>query len=349
MTDDRIEAACRAFNKFNNTPEGVPWDFEIDAIRAAITAYHAAPEAKPAQVGVKPLEWSTTGDWRWTETTGRYTINENRGQWFLYGAANPALHGPYNDYEDAMAAAQSDSALRIEAAAEALCRATGLDWDTIPDAAEGDNEDTGPETRRDFRRWVRPAITAYEAAKNPPANGVAWYALHSKTGVHVGLWADKSIPERLLADYPGGTITTLYSALAATARGTIREMGIGSDKVEAETRAAYRAKASGELDAPRCCMCGKIGLSTTEGDGGGECELADGRWVCSQVCYDLATELLALRKRAGEVHLLAASIRDRQPAGNPSRLDAQRILELTRPSEHGAANNAALSTPKEPS
>ena len=77
--------------------------------RAAITAYHAAPEAKPAQVGVKPLEWSTTGDWRWTETTGRYTINENRGQWFLYGA-NPALHGPYNDYEDAMAAAQSDSA-----------------------------------------------------------------------------------------------------------------------------------------------------------------------------------------------------------------------------------------------
>lgn len=78
--------------------------------RAAITAYHAAPEAKPAQVGVKPLEWSTTGDWRWTETTGRYTINENRGQWFLYGAANPALHGPYNDYEDAMAAAQSDSA-----------------------------------------------------------------------------------------------------------------------------------------------------------------------------------------------------------------------------------------------
>ena len=54
---------------------------------------------------------------------------------------------------------------RIEAAAEALCRATGLDWDMIPDAAEGDNEDTGPETRRYFRQWVRPAITAYEEAE----------------------------------------------------------------------------------------------------------------------------------------------------------------------------------------
>ena len=37
----------------------------------------------------------------------------------------------------------------------------------------------------------------------------------------------------------------------------------------------------------QCCMCGKTGLSTIE-DGGPECELDDGRWVCSVDCYDLA-------------------------------------------------------------
>lgn len=38
----------------------------------------------------------------------------------------------------------------------------------------------------------------------------------------------------------------------------------------------------------QCCMCGKKGLSTVEGDGGPECELEDGRWVCSSKCYDAA-------------------------------------------------------------
>src|SRR5690606_33404834 len=32
------------------------------------------------------------------------------------------------------------------------------------------------------------------------------------------------------------------------------------------------------------------GLSTTEGDGGPECQLNDGRWTCSAECYDRATE-----------------------------------------------------------
>jgi hypothetical protein len=63
----------------------------------------------------------------------------------------------------------------------------------------------------------------------------------------------------------------------------------------------------------------------------------------------LATELLALRKRVGEVHLLAASIRDIQTWPSRTRDAAQRILELTRPSEHGTADNAPLPTPKEPS
>lgn len=45
------------------------------------------------------------------------------------------------------------------------------------------------------------------------------------------------------------------------------------------------------IATPQCCMCGKKGLSTMEGDGGTECELADGRWVCSQACYDKAVPM----------------------------------------------------------
>lgn len=50
----------------------------------------------------------------------------------------------------------------------------------------------------------------------------------------------------------------------------------------------------------QCCMCGKTGLSTIE-DGGPECELDDGRWVCSVDCYD----------RAVLNHLVAEAERDR--------------------------------------
>jgi hypothetical protein len=48
---------------------------------------------------------------------------------------------------------------------------------------------------------------------------------------------------------------------------------------------------------PTCCMCGKTGLSTVEGDGGEEAEMADGRWVCSEKCYDRA--LASARKKDG--------------------------------------------------
>lgn len=44
------------------------------------------------------------------------------------------------------------------------------------------------------------------------------------------------------------------------------------------------------LEGPQCCMCGKKYLSTVEGDGGTECELSDGRWVCSAECWDRAVE-----------------------------------------------------------
>jgi len=39
----------------------------------------------------------------------------------------------------------------------------------------------------------------------------------------------------------------------------------------------------------QCCMCGKRDLSTAE-DGGPECELSDGRWVCSRYCYGIAID-----------------------------------------------------------
>jgi hypothetical protein len=44
------------------------------------------------------------------------------------------------------------------------------------------------------------------------------------------------------------------------------------------------------LDAhAQCCMCGKTGLSTNE-DGGPECELSDGRWVCGSDCWEVACD-----------------------------------------------------------
>jgi hypothetical protein len=37
----------------------------------------------------------------------------------------------------------------------------------------------------------------------------------------------------------------------------------------------------------QCYVCGKTGLSVVE-DGGPECEIGDGQWVCSRECYDRA-------------------------------------------------------------
>ncbi|MDI6837830.1 MAG: hypothetical protein QMD99_19250 [Rhizobiaceae bacterium] len=54
------------------------------------------------------------------------------------------------------------------------------------------------------------------------------------------------------------------------------------------TKAGLEAAISAAPEAPQCCMCGKTGLSTKEGDGGAECELNDGRWVCSAECWDKA-------------------------------------------------------------
>ncbi|TRB05848.1 hypothetical protein EXN61_11480 [Agrobacterium tumefaciens] len=63
-------------------------------------------------------------------------------------------------------------------------------------------------------------------------------------------------------------------------------------EIIAEAIMAERERCEAALSAaePQCCMCGKKGLSTTEGDGGTECELSDGRWVCSAECWDRAVQ-----------------------------------------------------------
>ena len=55
----------------------------------------------------------------------------------------------------------------------------------------------------------------------------------------------------------------------------------------------------------QCCMCGKRGLSTAE-DGGPECELADGRWVCSRGCYERAVDGFTVQDAAR--HILSDDI-----------------------------------------
>ena len=59
-----------------------------------------------------------------------------------------------------------------------------------------------------------------------------------------------------------------------------------AEKAEAERD---RLAADGAL--AQCCMCGKTDLSTAE-DGGPECELHDGRWVCSSECWDIAVSII---------------------------------------------------------
>lgn len=65
------------------------------------------------------------------------------------------------------------------------------------------------------------------------------------------------------------------------------------EAAKAAAQADYEARILAAIDThsdPQCCMCGKLGLSTAE-DGGPECELHDGRWVCSSDCWNNASAL----------------------------------------------------------
>ena len=58
-----------------------------------------------------------------------------------------------------------------------------------------------------------------------------------------------------------------------------------------EAHLASREAQQPAQETVQCCMCGKKGLSTVEGDGGEECQLWDDRWTCSRACYDIAYSL----------------------------------------------------------
>jgi hypothetical protein len=76
---------------------------------------------------------------------------------------------------------------------------------------------------------------------------------------------------------------------AHQARAFLAKPPLPGEAVLAERIAAIALRSPTEArEAVQCCMCGKTGLSTTEGDGGTECQLSDGRWTCSQDCYDRA-------------------------------------------------------------
>ncbi|OAM84206.1 hypothetical protein [Devosia elaeis] len=64
------------------------------------------------------------------------------------------------------------------------------------------------------------------------------------------------------------------------------------EEAKAAAQADYERRILSALDLSpadtQCCMCGKTGLSTIEGDGGTECQLEDGRWTCSEPCWEKA-------------------------------------------------------------
>lgn len=61
--------------------------------------------------------------------------------------------------------------------------------------------------KADAEEAIRAYLTASDAEREPD-----FWAVHSRTGVHVGLWRDKDDAENALKQYMGGTITALYAA-----------------------------------------------------------------------------------------------------------------------------------------
>ena len=91
-----------------------------------------------------------------------------------------------------------------------------------------------------------------------------------------------------LAREPAAFARGVQAAKAAALAGIAKYMTEEYDTpAEVYIEDAIRALADAP-PAPQCCMCGKKGLSTVEDDGGTECGLDDGRWVCSADCYDRA-------------------------------------------------------------
>ena len=97
----------------------------------------------------------------------------------------------------------------------------------------------------------------------------------------------------------------------------------------------------------QCCMCGKTGLSTAE-DGGPECELHDGRWVCSSECWDIAVSIIdRLIPRPADGEALPEAIAElrRAKAEDSVTIDTHDALDLVL---NAVLSGALIPRPAEP-
>jgi hypothetical protein len=108
---------------------------------------------------------------------------------------------------------------------------------------------------------------------NPGMSLRDYFAAKFAAALMTATSADSDLPNLDYQREAGGP--TLAERVAATAYRLADAM--------LQARGAHAA-------APQCCMCGKTGLSTVEGDGGSECQLSDGRWTCSFECWERATK-----------------------------------------------------------
>jgi hypothetical protein len=113
---------------------------------------------------------------------------------------------------------------------------------------------------------------------------------------------DKPLGGFHIAKLPfGGEIRIMWDlSLADGERYILHPFSLGRrvfrtlDTAKAAAQADYEVRILSALELAvqpdaQCCMCGKKGLSAEE-NGGPECELHDGRWVCSENCWNDALE-----------------------------------------------------------
>ena len=88
-------------------------------------------------------------------------------------------------------------------------------------------------------------------------------------------------------------------------------------------------------EATECFWCGRRPLSTFE-NGGPECEMFHGEWVCSRECYDSAltdARLNTLEAAVGQREMQIAAL-DAYAASEPSRMTLQEMYQDLRARGH---------------
>ena len=96
----------------------------------------------------------------------------------------------------------------VEAAAAALYGAMIYEgyrvWPTLPDAGE----------KQTFINAARLALQAAEAEREKVEPD--YWAVHTVTGSHIGLWKNQAFAREALKEFEGGTITPLYASQPPT-------------------------------------------------------------------------------------------------------------------------------------